>query len=157
MTDDFGATTLVRQAMTFDEPLQEPSPATPTAPGPAWAGTLASAPASPSPPAQPPLVESPQSAAVALDAAVDPVDPTDFAATNLHQRASDVSVERPIDELSEHNRILAALPSREHSAGAAPSEAGDRKLMIALVFLASLIGVLVLVLLIASANALLGP
>ena len=34
MTDDFAATTLDREAMTFDEPLEEPAPRAPAPPGP---------------------------------------------------------------------------------------------------------------------------
>jgi hypothetical protein len=160
MTDDFSATTLDREAMTFDEPLEESAPAAPVArvaQGPAWAGTLAKAPAVPGPPLPPPIVaEEPRPAPPAAQPPAEPVDPTDFAATSLHQRAYDLAVEPPLDELSEHKRILAALPARKPT-GAAPSEADDRALKIGLALVVALIVVLVVVLLGAGVGALLGP
>lgn len=116
--DDFGATTVNREAITFDDPpavgaAAPPSPEPPSpephAPAradgePLWAGTLAPAPVVPvaMPVPAPPPVEPPAPVA----APAEPPDPDDFTKTTLHKKAFQppAEVAAPIDHLGDRER-----------------------------------------------------
>lgn len=162
--DDFGATSLDRVAITFDE-VEAPAvaPAQPmavTAPprqvvGPAWAGTLPGIREEPAaPPAAPAFVVAPPVQAVPTPVAVAPpapTDPTDFAKTTLHQRAHPEPTGAPIKELDER------AAASGHPAAALALQAEEKKLKIALAIVVGLIAVVLIALVIGIADKLSEP
>ncbi len=149
--NDFGATTLDREAMSFEdiEALAEASEAPASAPsrrevsGPLWAGTLPGLEREPTP--TPPPAAAPEPPPVAPPAP-QPPDPTDLAATTLHQKifAVEAPVEPPIDQLERDNRVAAAGRDAGVRPGAAGTDADDRWLKLGLAVIVALIVLLVL-------------
>jgi len=154
--DDFGATTLDREAISFEdlEELAQTSEAagsgggpTRDVAGPKWAGTLPGTDRVPAPVQAPPPVVAPEPVAVAPPEPVAP-EPENLAATTLHQKIYEVPAEAlpapPLDQLREDNRVAAAGRAAGLQAGSTTPDTEDKLLKVGLAVVIGLIVLLVL-------------
>ena len=169
-SDNFAATTLDREAMSF--PDLEPSSSSEAAEaasdkperevsGPKWAGTLPGLERDPEPgpPPPPPMVVPAAAPRPPAPAQAPPPDPIDLAATSLHQKLHTVEAPTapPLDQLREDRRVAEAGRKAGLRSGAAGPDTEDQLLKIGLVVIAVLIALLVVAVCAGVGSSLLEP